>query len=283
MATPHTRKFELIGADGGSLRGDVRTAGDGRGRPAVVVCHGFKGFKDWGFFPILATRLARAGITAVSFNFSGSGVGPDGESFSEPERFGHATFANDLEDLATVYGALDAGELLEQLVGPTQIGVFGHSRGGGTAALHAARQPSCRAVVTWAAIGDIRRWDAETMKRWRKDGKLDIVNARTGDVLPLYTDVLDEIEQQSDGRLSIRRAASTIEAPWLIVHGDADEAVSVDDGRAIHEAAGGAHVRLEIIKGGAHTFGAKHPWQGSTPQLDHAMDLTVGWFAEYLL
>ena len=47
---------------------------------AIRQPHGFKGFKDWGFFPHLADRLARAGLVAVSFNFSGSGVGPDGET-----------------------------------------------------------------------------------------------------------------------------------------------------------------------------------------------------------
>jgi len=82
MATVNTTQFELVGADGGPLRGDVRTQEKGADRPAVVICHGFKGFKDWGFFPHLAARIARAGMTAVSFNFSGSGVGPDGEKHS---------------------------------------------------------------------------------------------------------------------------------------------------------------------------------------------------------
>ncbi len=138
MATVITTTFELRGADDGPLRGDVRAAEGGRGRPAVVICHGFKGFKDWGFFPHLADRLANAGFTAVSFNFSGSGVGPDGHSFSEPERFGHATFSNDLTDIQTVCDALlkGGGTLVEGLAVPTRLGLFGHSRGGGMAVIH---------------------------------------------------------------------------------------------------------------------------------------------------
>ncbi|MGH7538277.1 MAG: alpha/beta hydrolase family protein, partial [Gemmatimonadales bacterium] len=76
MATATTTRFRLTGADGGPLRGDVRAAGGDR--PAVVICHGFKGFKDWGYFPKAAERLARSGFAAVSFNFSGAGVGEDG-------------------------------------------------------------------------------------------------------------------------------------------------------------------------------------------------------------
>ena len=133
MATVKKTAFELEGADGGPLRGDVRTAASGARRPAVVICHGFKGFKDWGMFPPLAERLARAGLTAISFNFSGSGVGPDGDSFSEPTRFKHDTYTRQLTDLATVIEATDHARLASGLSQPSRIGLFGHSRGGGVA------------------------------------------------------------------------------------------------------------------------------------------------------
>ena len=73
MSTMKLKRFELLSADGGPLRGEVRTAGGGEGRPAVVICHGFKGFKDWGFFPKLAEwgRMARP-----SRSLKGSGTAP---------------------------------------------------------------------------------------------------------------------------------------------------------------------------------------------------------------
>ena len=40
-------------------------------RPTVVICHGFKGFMEWGFFPALATLLAERGFVAVRVNLSG--------------------------------------------------------------------------------------------------------------------------------------------------------------------------------------------------------------------
>ena len=76
--------FELSLASRGPLRGDIR---EGRISSAIVVCHGFKGFKDWGFFPYLADCLAAGtGAMVISFNFSGSGIGPDLESFTEHSR-----------------------------------------------------------------------------------------------------------------------------------------------------------------------------------------------------
>lgn len=281
MATPRKHSFELEGADGRALRGDLRTAGGGTGRPAVVICHGFKGFKDWGFFPWAADRLAKAGMTAVSFNFSGSGVGADGESFSEPERFGHMTISNDLQDLSAVCSLLQAGRLVEGVGPPTRIGLLGHSKGGGIALLHAAEHSEIAALVTWAPISSALRWDAQTVRQWRRDGDMDVVNVRTKQVLPLYLDYLDDLEEYGE-RLDILRAAGRVDIPWLIVHGDSDESVPLSEGRALYHAASSRNVALHVIKGGGHTFGARHPWNGSTAALEEAASLTVEWFVTYL-
>lgn len=280
MATPTRTPFELRGADGGPLRGDVRRAGQGA-RPAVVICHGFKGFKDWGFFPHLADRLARAGLTAVAFNFSGSGVGPDGETFSEPERFGHATLGADLTDLATVLDALRDGSLTPGAAPPPTIGLFGHSRGGGIGVLHAARRRDVGALVTWSAIGTTHRWGPETVARWRREGKLAVTNLRTGEVLPLYLDALDEVEGDAEGRFDLGRAARRVTSPWLQVHGEVDESVPLREGRALWEHTEGRATFLPIPRG-THTFGARHPWAGMTPELARAFDDTVAWFATHL-
>ena len=61
MATP-TLTRHVLGGVLGPILVDVRAAGRDSPRPAVVVLHGFKGFKDWGMFPPLADRLARAGF-----------------------------------------------------------------------------------------------------------------------------------------------------------------------------------------------------------------------------
>ena len=279
MATVRTFHFEAPGADGGPLRGDVRTQDPADGRPAVLICHGFKGFKDWGFFPYIAERLARSGFTAVSFNFSGSGVGPDFQTFSEPDRFRRATASADLVDAAAVWESLLDGTLVDGLAPPAVAGVFGHSRGGGVAVLHAAGH-DCGAVVTWAAISTYHRWGPETIRQWRARGTIDVVNSRTGEILALDTGFLDDLEANAE-RLDILEAAARVEAPWLVVHGRADETVKVEEAHRLHEAAG-SPTDLEVIDGGSHTLGVKHPWEGTNPQFDRAMDRTVGWFLDHL-
>jgi pimeloyl-ACP methyl ester carboxylesterase len=266
----------LTGSDGGPLRGDIRTAGEDRA--AVVICHGFKGFKDWGYFPVIAEHLARAGFSAVSFNFSGSGVGEDGERFTERERFGHATYTGQMKDLAIVVDAVSDGTIGLR---PGAVGLVGHSLGGAAAILHTARDPRIRALVSWSATARFGRlWRPEQIPEWRRSGTLEVVNQRTGEILPLYTDILEDLERNREA-LDIGRAAGEVRVPWLIAHGAADESVPVDDARSLHAA--NPRAELLVLEDTGHTFGAKHPWSGSTKAFDRLSEATVSWFGRTLL
>jgi|SRR5690348_4774347 uncharacterized protein len=274
MATPTLTRHRLPGTLGEILI-DVRAGGRATPRPAVVLVHGFKGFKDWGLWPSFAERIARAGFSAVSFNLSGSGVDDSGE-FVFPERFGHNTFSAELQDLSRVVDALVAGELGVAAAGP--IGLFGHSRGGGIAVLHTADDPRVRALVTWAAISTVDRWPSERRAAWRSSGTIPVTNARTGQVIPLYPDVLDDVEAHSHA-LDIEAAARRIAVPWLIVHGTDDEAVALIEGERLAAAGPAATTRFVTVPHAGHTFGAAHPWRGPAADTERVMDETLSFFS----
>jgi dipeptidyl aminopeptidase/acylaminoacyl peptidase len=277
MATPTLTKHSLLGVLGPILI-DVRAGGRISPQPAVLVVHGFKGFKDWGMFPHLAERLAQAGFTAVSLNLSGSGVDDAGE-FSLPDSFGHNTFSAELQDLGRVTDALMQGEL--GVPAPSTLGIVGHSRGGGIAALQTARDPRVRALVTWAAISRVERWPQDQRAAWRATGQMEIQNARTGQVLPLYTDVLDDIEQNATS-LDIEAAAERITVPWLIIHGTEDESVGFSEAETLKAVSPSKTSRLLPVERGGHTFGATHPWRSATPELEVVFDSTLAWLASHL-
>ena len=277
MATPTLTKHSLTGALGPILV-DVRAGGRSTSRPAVMVLHGFKGFKDWGMFPPLSDRLARAGFTAVSFNFSGSGVDDAGD-FAFPERFGHNTFSAELGDATTVLDSLFQGEL--GVPPPTSVGVVGHSRGGGIAVLQTARDSRIQVLVTWAAISSVQRWPVEDREPWRRAGKIPVTNTRTGQVLPLYPDVLDDIDQHG-AALDILASARRIRVPWLLIHGAEDESVRFAEAELLRSAGPTERTRLLPVAGAGHTFGAAHPWQSSTPELDTVFDATLDWLTDQL-
>jgi pimeloyl-ACP methyl ester carboxylesterase len=281
MATPTLTTHVIPGALGDNLI-DVRAGGRTSPRPAVVVVHGFKGFKDWGMFPPLAERLARAGFATVTFNLSGSGVDVGGE-FAWPERFGRNTFSAELSDLGRVMDALVAGEL--GVAPPSTVGLVGHSRGGGIAVLQAAHDARVKALVTWAAISSVERWSPHEVAEWRRQGVKEVVNTRTGQRLPQYADILDDVERHAADKLDILGAAGRLRLPWLIIHGAEDESVSQLEGDALRAASPLPTTRLLTVEGAGHTFGAGHPWdpqKHGTPELRRVFDMTLAWFAAHL-
>lgn len=283
------RTFVLDGLGGEPIRGDLRFPEDAPApSTGVVILHGFKGFRRWGFFPHVARELARAGHSVVSFDFSRNGVGPGAGDFDELEAFARNTFTRELEEALHVVSALRGGEL--PVRPPARVGILGHSRGGGIAVL-AAEEGDVDALVTWAAVATFDRWDEATKEEWRRVGRMHIRNARTGQDMPLDVSLLEDLERNRR-RLDVEAAAGRLASgdravPWLIVHGTADESVSGEDGRRLHHAArtAGASeeaVRLALIEGAGHTFGASHPFQGSGPHLEEALESTREHFATML-
>lgn len=257
------------------VRVERPSAGASSPRPAVLIMHGFKGFMDWGFFPELSSRIARAGLVAVSMNASGSGIGDDPLVFTEEEAFAANTYSRELEDMTQVR------RYLEVLPGvdPTRLGVFGHSRGGGAALLHAAAHGDYRCVVTWAGIDSVARMGDATVAGWRERGYLEIPNNRTGQVHRLGVEILLDAETNA-AALDILAACARLSAPTQVVHGTCDEAVSFAESKRIVAALQRPHHL--VVEGAGHTFGSTHPLQGVTPELENLFGATTRFLLEHL-
>ncbi len=273
--------FTLESAPGVVLHGLLNLPEISGPRPAVVLCHGFKGFMEWGFFPALAELLSARGFVTLRFNFSGSGMEPGQDIATDLEGFRNSTFSGDLRDLLAVLEALPS--LAQGRADPDRIGLLGHSRGGGGALLgaaHEAWKDRIRALVTWAAVSTFDRFSDEQKSAWRRSGEILIPNARTGQELPIGLGWLEDLEKNLSS-LDLRAAAGRRAAPWLILHGDADETVPVSEAQALRSAASDP-TSLEVIRGASHTFDCRHPFVGPTPALIAAMNATQGWFRRHL-
>lgn len=283
MATHDSRSFTLDLPDGRTLQGVLHPPQGADGpRPPVVLCHGFKGFMDWGFFPHLAELLASRGFAAVRFNFSGAGTRPGEDRVSDPEAFKADTYSREVEEVDAVVEAVANG-LGGERVATDQVGLFGHSRGGGVALLAAAGErlrDRIGALVTWSSIGDCDRFSDDQKAAWRRDGELEVINARTGQRLALGLDLLRDLEENRDA-LDLETAAGRRTAPWLIVHGEADETVSVAEARGLLDAAADP-TELVTLSGAGHTLGTVHPFAGPTPDLIEAMNATQRWLRRHL-
>ena len=104
--------FEIPGAEGETVRGNVHLPlDDAHGPdgplPLVLALHGFKGYKDYGFFPYLTQRLADIGVVAVRFNFSHSGIDDDPSTFGRPDLFERDAWSKQLADVQAVVAAAE--------------------------------------------------------------------------------------------------------------------------------------------------------------------------------
>jgi dienelactone hydrolase len=272
--------FEIPSPDGGPpVRGDVRVRQGHRADAAIVFLHGFKGFRRFGFFPNLARAAAQRGFAAVTVDFSRNGIGADGaDTFSAIELFTEHTHTRNLDEIRRVIDVLERGALLDRPA--RRIGLMGHSRGGGEAVLAAAADPRINALVTWAAIAKADRWTPEQVATWKAGGTVEIENARTKQMMPIGPGYWRDLQANRE-RLDILAAAARVTVPWLIVHGDADASVPVEEGRQLFEAAG-ENTALREVEGGDHGFNAKHPYAGATEELRIAAEATLEWFDTHL-
>lgn len=267
------RRFTLVSRLGEPIHGDLRLPDAPGPHPVVVCCHGFKGFKAWGFHPWLGTRLAEAGLAAVHFNFSRNGVRAADGDIEDLDAFARNTLSIERDDLETVLDSVLAGTL-DPALAPQRLGLFGHSRGGGVALLGAAERSEVRALVTWAAVSHFDRiGDEEVLAEWRRTGAFEVVNSRTGQKLPMGVAFLDDVLGNL-ARLDLAAAAGRVRVPWLLAHGRADETVPFAEAEALH-AASGRRSLLLALDGAGHTFGAVHPFAAETAELREAAAATV--------
>jgi hypothetical protein len=106
----------------------------------LIFVHGFKGFKDWGFFPYTAMQFADKGFFVLSFNFSHNGV-DEGIDFNRLDKFAKNTVSLEVSELVQVINAYKIGFFSNDVNG--KIGLVGHSRGGGIVLLSSLIENRC--------------------------------------------------------------------------------------------------------------------------------------------
>lgn len=262
----HIHRFRIPGHGGEGILGDLRLA-DGPARGLVVLLHGFKGFKDWGFFPFLADSIVARGFAVVGFNASHGGMGEDGgDIFTRLDLFEKSSWSSYRADLDAVLDRIEAREGPFTAVdgGLGGVHLVGHSMGGGLAVLHAAGDRRVASVSLLAAVSHVVRFGDEDRRRWRTEGRIAIPNQRTGQTMWLGLDFLDDLERNA-GALDIAAAAGAVDVPALIVHGSGDETVPVEEAAALHSWLPDS--RLHVIDGASHSFDEAHPFGGPGPAM----------------
>lgn len=275
------KNISISNQESETIRAEIHYHEGAINKPCIIVCHGFKGFKNWAFFPLLAESLACAGYVAVTFNFSRNGIGADLQNFTELELFKKNTCSLELLDLKAVVDAISSGQIGKGLINSERIGLVGHSRGGGISLLYTHSDPRIKSLVTWSAISTVHRYTDEIKTQWIRDGYIEIENKRTMQTMQVGIELLNDLEKNKT-KLDILTTVEDLNIPTMIIHGEADETVPVEEARLIYDHLGSPEKELIIIEGGTHTYGAQHPMSSTSEQLKSVFDLTENWFDRFL-
>lgn len=247
-------------------------------KKCIILVHGFKGFKDWGYAPYFAESFAEKGYFVITFNFSHNGIGENNFEFTELEKFANNTFTREITELEDVVKAYQ-NNLFGEVKNP-KIGLIGHSRGGAIALLTASKLENVKAVITWGSVATLDRYSERQKQNWRAKGFFSVMNMRTKQEMRLNISLLEDLEANRTDSLNIEKAVSELNKPLLICHGTEDLAVKLDEAKQLFNWSNKDITELKIIENTGHTFGCVHPFEGTNEKFEELLNKTNSFFRE---
>lgn len=250
-------------------------------KPVILFNHGFKGFKDWGAFNMVADHFAKAGFIFIKMNFSHNGTTIENPTdFADLNAFGDNNFSIELDDTGVLLDHLFSGNcnIPTEEMDLGNLYLCGHSRGGAHVMLKANEDPRVKAITTWAAINNLEGWHSdEELAYWKKQGVIYIHNSRTNQDMPLKYQIYENYQANRD-RLQVPQAVKQLHIPFLLIHGTSDTTVPVEAAYKLKK--WNPDIELYILEGADHTFGATQPCVSTKMPADtkNISDKTIEFF-----
>ena len=263
----------------GELHGDLHYAGHSS-CPILLIIHGFRGSKNWGFFPTIAEEFAQNGSIVLTWNMSLSGYSDNAQYIDQPENFARNTITQEVVDTQSIIDSIlqddriISGDIRSHWNG--DIHVLGHSRGGGIGILISAENPSIKKLALWNTISRFGRFTERQKKLWSDTGTFPIDETEDGKVIAMNYTYISDLEFHSD-EYSPLRAITKVSADILIVHAEQDMTVPIREAHALQEKSHSAH--MHSIPQAGHIFGCTHPFTEMTSSLRDAIDTTTAFFS----
>jgi pimeloyl-ACP methyl ester carboxylesterase len=214
----------------------------------VLIGHGVTGNKDRPWAEGLANALAENGINALRFSFAGNG-----DSGGE---FGDCTISKEVDDLGAVIDAVKAE-------GFERIAYAGHSMGGAVGVLRASSDDRIDLLISLAGMVHTAKFAEVEFGEETPDEGL-MWEDEDCPLSSTFVDDMNEIE-------SVLELGSAIDVPWLLIHGDEDDVVPIEESREIFAEANDPKHLVEI-PGAGHVF--------ADDALQPMIDTVVGWLKE---
>ncbi|MDB0042566.1 alpha/beta hydrolase fold domain-containing protein [Flavobacteriaceae bacterium] len=230
--------------------------------PVIIFCHGYKGYKDWGAWNLVAKEFANNNFFFLKFNFSHNGGTVENPiDFPDLNAFGNNNFTHELNDIERVLSFISENTEFSKNIDLTNIFLIGHSRGGGLCAIKASENKQIKGLITWAGVSNFKiRFNegSQEFKEWKDKGVKYVENKRTKQQMPHFFQFYLDFKE-NEKRFNIQSAVQSLKIPFLVIHGDNDKSVLQNEGRDLHS--WNKNSKFFSVKNGTHTFSSMHPWQ----------------------
>lgn len=223
----------------------------------IALGHCFTCTRHTGILRETGARLADAGFHVLRFDFSGNG--------QSEGVFIETSYSKYVKEMGVAADFLRSRSI-------KWVGFAGHSMGAAVSVLASAKVPEITAVCAVAGrltgMDPTRIFSEAQKKEFQETGILSFVSR--GRQLELDTRFLTDMLSHD-----MLKAVADMKAPLLIVHGDRDEIVPVDQAEIAHKA-NLKGSEIEIINGADHFFSIQE-------HREKAARIITDWFVRILM
>jgi dipeptidyl aminopeptidase/acylaminoacyl peptidase len=229
-------KIFFKNSKGNKLCGILSNPTSQKENPIIILCHGFSTSKEGRTYVRLEEILNNSGISTFRFDF-----------------FGHGESEGKFEEITTFEAVDDIHNAIKFLKesGYIKIGLVGSSFGGMASIIEAGKTDKLYILALKSPVSDYlglihTREDEQEIEKWREQGFIDVIGV-DGETRKLNYSFYEEAK-----KVKAYESAQKIKIPALIVHGDEDETVPIEQSKRTANLI--ENCRLEVIKGGDHTY-----------------------------
>jgi len=229
-------KVYFKNSKGNNLCGILSNPTSNKERPIIILCHGFSTSKGSQTCKRLQEILNSHQMSTLRFDF-----------------FGHGESEGEFKDITiseAVDNILNAISFLKK-PGYSRIGLFGSSFGGIASIMAASKTNDLFILALKSPVSNYEEKELATekeeeLKDWKEKGYRYYVSGDGRKLRINYT--FFEDFKNNDGY----EAAKKIKTPTLIVHGDKDESVPVEQSKKTADLI--ENCKLEVVKGADHRY-----------------------------
>jgi len=257
------------------LNGDIYYNKKLNNYPIIIISHGFRGWKNWGFIPFLAQNLTKKNALSITFNYSHNGK-PDNTGFIQDiNNFANNSISQQIKDLNLLIKSIKNNDLnIPQNIFDKwnkNIHLIGHSLGAAISLIVGSKSKSVNTIILLATIATFDRYTPRQKQLWEKQGYLEFPNQTTNQKLRLNLKFLKDLEKNKS-KFDLTKIINQTKKPVLIIHGKQDHTVPLKEITPLINSKNKL-IKTLILPQTGHTFGTNHPSKNTSKEIKKVINI----------